>query len=731
MISECFFLNIDITASVIDVNGGSLEVESTHFRRITRTEGKGSAAIDALNPQSLEISASFCHCHSLEGVAGALNIVNSEDAYYGYLDVLLIGNKGKDDQTAHDILVSGVTQEDLTIVLSSSSEQPQIISDIDIEISSRRITSLMIVEDDVVADLMTTDIFVLSVEMCSHILPIPCSKQLSRHRHLGVRGSAILEVHSVLILLNTQHTAPVITVDAQSSFVLEKSVVSSDGGMSQRPFARSEGRLTFTEVMFVDMSFDGCSCIETTGGTMAFDGSHNSGSAGICSLSTNVDGAFLNAVNTNISLSDSVSVDCHARNGGAVFTKDCLSVHFGGFFIDCSAKERGGGFCSEHSGSISPQADFGSASPFVNCQAKLGGGFFLTLAPMMNFLLHSNQPELFHGQDISYPLFESCSAEKGAGAYLDGESGLSTQHLISSYNSLNDVLCLGSEFYISKSLAESIIENGRLVSEYFQSGGSLSSRSESDDGPYKHVEVEGYPQHSFNFKFPNIVVHDHNSIDLTGCLGEYFTLYCNSLRHIVDRFHTQTDNGRFLQVPIKLKDTMFLFETARVMKQSIKLILDDYEWLPRPERTKIVFGDDHNSEITVFIVVDTSGSVELSELKVDWDEDLTLCHLVDRTASMSILGSEIKIASALSFPLIACEAGTLVISTSSFLSTTSDIFGHPLVLCGMSTSFALNSAQSEMIVEMIVPPQTRQKYTNPFLFAKTQNSNYSFEIFAY
>ncbi|KAK2945085.1 hypothetical protein BLNAU_19983 [Blattamonas nauphoetae] len=685
-ISACVFMDIDITASVIDVNGGFLEVESTHFRRITRTEGKGSAAIDALNPQYLTIFAPFSHCHFSRG----------------------------------------------RLVLSTSTarnDQPQIINDIDIEISSQRIEYLVAVEDEVMTDLVDSSetSFSLSIAtsaQCvltfspSHvqrgensinsneyeIRPILTQSNKTDETLFRITSQngddTYLTIDSVRILLNTQHTAPMITVDAQSSFKLEYSVVSSDGGVSQRPFIRSEGCIAFESVLFIDMSFDGCSCIETTGGTMMFDGAHSFGKSGVHSLSTNVDGAFLNAVSTNVTCATAAFVDCHARNGGVIYTKDCEYEYYSGFFIDCSAEEQGGGFCSESDGSVSQQADFTSVAPFVNCHAKSGGGFFLTITPMMNVMIGSNQAFQFLGQFVSFSLYEGCSAEKGAGGYLDGEIGPSTQPFIQSHESVNDgVLCKGSEYFISKSLAESIIEIDHLPSDYFQTYGSLSSRSESDDGPYKHVEVEGYPQHSFNFDLPNIVVENSREFSFLGCLGESFTSGCNSLSHLIDRFHTQTDNGRFLQIPIKLKDKLFLFETARVTKQSIKLLLND-EGYPPPERTKIVFGDKPKEDTKVFVVVDTSGSVELSELNVDWDEYLSLCQLVDSTASMSILGSDIKIASALSFPLIECQAGTLVISTSSFSSSTSDTFTRPLVLSEMSASFASNSAQSEMIVEL-------------------------------
>ncbi|KAK2950289.1 hypothetical protein BLNAU_14781 [Blattamonas nauphoetae] len=164
-------------------------------------------------------------------------------------------------------------------------------------------------------------------------------------------------------------------------------------------------------------------------------------------------------------------------------------------------------------------------------------------------------------------------------------------------------------------------------------------------------------------------------------------------------FRHRSYNGRFLQVPIKLMGTMFIFDTARETKQSIKLILDD-EGCPPPEWTKITFGDDYNADTTVFIVVDESCSVELFELKVDWEEDWALCQLVGRTASMSILGCEIKITSVLSFPLIACQADSLVISDWSFWSFTSDTFNHLLVLSGMPASSISNSAQNGMIVEL-------------------------------
>ncbi|KAK2953222.1 hypothetical protein BLNAU_11848 [Blattamonas nauphoetae] len=714
---------------------------------VNRTEGKGSAAIDARNPQSLTIHASFCHCHSVQGVAGALTIDSSEVPFDGEFEVLMIGNRGKDDETAHDIFISGVTPDAMsTSSFSSCSDQPRIQTNNNIEIPFQRINNLLVVEDDVIADVTTSGNHTISVQSlestdlsvlmnqssftlsfstsAQRVLVIsPFHIQSGRVTIQSVtfvktiltqsnktdetlfklssndRANISLMISYVRVLLNTQHTAPMITVDPQSSFHLSRSVVSSDGGVSRRPFVRSEGTISFAIVSFIDMSFDGCSCIETTGGKMTFEGAFDLGDSGVYSLSTNVDGAFLNAVGTRVQCSKSIFVDCHAKNGGAIFAKDYTLVNLSSFFIDCSAEERGGGVCSEYSSSLSQSPYFDITSNFVNCHAKFGGGIFLTLTKKMDAFIESNVEYPFLGQPLSFPLFEGCSAEKGAGGYFDGQAP--SMMNIRFDGTINDgPVCPGTEFFVSQSLAKSIVEKGRLVSQYFQSDGSLSSRSENDDGPSKHVEVEGYPEYSYNFELPNIVVDDDEStFDLDGCIQISFTSSCNSLSHLVDRFHTQTDNGRFLQVPIGLQNKLFLFETARVTHQSIKLIIGSSEEHP-PERTQIAFGDNPNSDTTVFLVVDTSGSVELSELTVDWEVNLALCQLIDRTASMSILGSEIKIASVISFPLVACEAGTLVISDSSFSSTTSDTFNHPLVLSGMSTSCASNSAQSEMIVEM-------------------------------
>ncbi|KAK2959785.1 hypothetical protein BLNAU_5274 [Blattamonas nauphoetae] len=749
-ISECVFLDIDIKASVISVDGGILQVGITHFRRITRTEGNGAAAIDTHNSGNLKISASFCHCLSVEGVAGALNIASSDVPFVGSFDVLMIGNKGKDDQTAHDIFFSGVTQKNVSgSSFYSCSDQPPILCDGSLEISTKRISYLTVVEDDVMKDILAfTDVNIisprslestdLSALMDQNFFSLelstsadcvltfsPLSIQSSRvdiiNIHEGIKpiltqtsetdkplftiasetgDSVELNMDCVRVILKTQLTAPMISVDAQSSFTFQKSVISSDGGLSQRPFIRSEGSLSFFMVLLIDMSFDGCSCIETTGGNVIVAGDDDMGEDGVFSLSTNVDGAFLSANNTNVIVVNSAFVDCHARNGGAIFTQDCQSEYVVGYFIDCSAEERGGGFCSEHSGSVSEGTTMFYSTPFVNRHAKFGGGFYVTLTPMVEFDLHSMQPTPFFGKYVSFNMFEGCSAEKGAGGYLDGEVG-SFERPISTYISINDgSLCEGSDFFISQSLAESIVENGHSVSDFFDSVGSLSSRSESDDGQYKHVEVEEYPELSFNFDFPDIVVQGGSSISLDPCLQDSFNESCNSLSYLINMFHPQTDLGRFLQVPIKLKDTLFIFETARVTKQSIKLILNNEGSSP-PERTEIAFGDEHNSETTVFIVIDTSGSVELYELKVDWEEDLTLCQLVDGTASMSILGCEINIASIFSSPLITCQAGILVISDSSFSSTTLDGFNHPLVLSETFPLSPSNSAQSHIIIEMI------------------------------
>ncbi|KAK2950801.1 hypothetical protein BLNAU_14219 [Blattamonas nauphoetae] len=693
-VSECFFINIEIEASVISVNGGKLTIESTHFRRITRTAGNGAGAVDVRDSQSLTIDASFCDCRSLEGVAGALNIASSAVTQEDVVSRLRVV---EDDE------IADYTNDFMNVVSARSLESTDFSSLMDqnyfeLELSASTQTILTFPP----LTLHSGTVQITSGEGGGKTILTQTTKTDESLFTLSTNNGdeVYLYVRSVRFLLNTQLTAPMIAVDAQSSFDLKESFVSSFGSLSKRPFVRSEGSLSINTTLFIDISFDGCSCIETTGGTMTIEGSYDKADSSISSLSTNVDGAFLNANNTAITLSDLAFVDCHAKNGGAIFTKDCLSESFSGYFIDCSAEERGGGFCSEHSGSVSEETSFMSSSHFVNCRAKFGGGFFLTLTPMMTVSISVPQQSQFFGRRVSYSLFEGCSAEKGAGGYLDGEIGQSALSISSSFSINDGSVCKGSEFFISQSLAESIIEIDQPISDSFQSEGSFSSRSEHDDGDYKHVEVEGFPELSYNFELPDIVVDSGPTFDLEGCITEYFTSSYNSLSHLIDRFHTQTDNGRFLQVPIKLRDTLCIFETARVTKQSIQLILNDNVYDPA-DKTTIIFGDEFNSDITVFIVVDNTGSVELSELKVDWEENLTLCQLVDRTASMSILGCEINIVSLLSIPLIICQAGTLVISASTvFSSITLDSFNQPLVLSEISAPSVSNSVQSDIQVEM-------------------------------
>ncbi|KAK2956835.1 hypothetical protein BLNAU_8112 [Blattamonas nauphoetae] len=736
------FINIEIEASVVAVSDGSLSISTSPFRHVTRTKGEGAAAVDCTNAKELEINSTFHHCHS-SGVAGAIAITHNDASHIITCILSFLGNSGGDDTNAHDVFYKGFNWADSWDIsaFSSMSEEPHAKNDVG-ESTSFAPWSFFIIMDEkegldnefhgdhviTLSEIETTN---FSKAMNSHdtvsfylntnheiVVPffpfqshnVPLTFTGSRYDHYPIvtqsnksedtlftltsESPHETNMMNIRFVLNTKQTTPMFDVDQQSHLKLLECIVTSDGHQSKRSFIKTQGTIYLTSVAIVDISFISHSCIEATAGYIQFM-SQNGMSAIVSSLSTTGQGAFLNAQNTVLTFINAQLFECHASDGGVLFLQDCPSVSISGMFVDCVADNRGGAVCVEDTGVQGSTSVELSLFGCVGCHAQFGGAIFVQTSANSSINITPDYGLYIIDRDRSFPLFWGCTAEKGGGLFLDGVFGESTNIDVFADVTINDgPLIPGIDVFITKTLADMIIQNNRTIADYVHFESSLSSRSETEANLFKHVEVEGYPSHSFNVDITRLVVREDDMFYMYTCETSQFFYNCNSLGHMVDMFYPKSDNG-FLHVPIFLQNVLYFFCTARITDHSISLRLDDEIMSPGDE-IKVMFGDDASDSDSDMIVVDDNGFIELDKLTLDWTVPISLGRLTKQTASMAVSHCTFSVSSAILAPFITCQAGSLVISGSSSFSSTTGTFTFPLVFS--ASSFL--SAKSGIAVEL-------------------------------
>ncbi|KAK2960687.1 hypothetical protein BLNAU_4342 [Blattamonas nauphoetae] len=742
-IQNSLFHQIESSSSVVSVVDGRLTLNYVIFRHLTRTSGLGGAALDCDNAASLTIRAQFSSCHSKTGLCGAIHLNVTDQSTIHSFHALFYLNRGRDGSDAHDIHLSTITVDDFSKFdgfLSSISLSPQIVDDNGGISSLQPLSSLYVFDGSDIFNqigcyeesLTQSDVEALDLsaiigetgdvnltlytkrgEMTS-IRPVECSGgsikiQSSKYSLsspltqssktdgtlFSMRSSSYLTVSFCILILTTKQTDPMITIDSTSTLQLSNSIISSDGGLSNRAFCQSEGSITISNASIVSMTFSTHSCIETTGGSLTIMVGSSHILSCVTNLSTSGNGALVNAKDTYVSIGGIPMTDCHAANGGAIFVQNCaVYINYCSFFR-CSAIHKGGAVCVENQNDQTQSVQV-SFQQIVDCSADFGGGLYICNEGATYVSIGGSYWMIFM-TSFSYPAVSGCRARKGSGAYIDGNFTTS-QFLFSAQKYFNNSFAEGSDLFFSKRFADTHPNMTELLSNLCTNIFSLSGRSFDDDGQYRHIEVEGFPQLSRNFPPPTMEVSESDSPSEPPTMPGP-QLYFNSLSYYLPYIHTQTDTGEYLPIPINLMSTLFFFETGTVTRQAIVLMMSKNEWNP-VETVEVQHGQGLIESGIPFVEVADEGSMEFSMTKFEWTIDNHLCRLVSRSAHSSITGCEFTIQLSMSTPLVECESGTLIITSSSFSmqALVTDIF-HPIVFSSSSSSHASNG-KSRIEIEM-------------------------------
>ncbi|KAK2961958.1 hypothetical protein BLNAU_3014 [Blattamonas nauphoetae] len=745
-IEVVLFRKIDTSSSLfIASSGGSLLLSQCLFYTITRTLGEGAAVIDVNECDSFRIASStFSHCHSKEGLAGALCLTLTDSSIFEPA-AFFLNNTGKTKTSAHDIFISGISPSQQNpyfyVSVNSFSAYPQVIdgsnphpdilpaingrvmkehtlssmetqnqqhifardlNSIDIQqvLTSQHRLTLEIV------DTTTIPIVLPYLQLVSSFLTIK-TPQSSFLQHIQktpesegsffvATNSANINFASLYFIVSSTETMPHITVDSMSCVTLSECLFTSDGFVINYPIVRSSGTVNLIDSNFADITFDGHSCIECDAGNLLQNHKSSQTFTSAFNLTTSGDGAFLNAQNCHITFMSYSFFDCHAAKGGAVFCRDCSSVIFyQPIAFRCSADQNGGFLCID---SPTTPIGIGLYLCISDCSAELGGGVFINVTHPQSFSLYMQPSTTIFGVRHSRPLFSNCSASKGAGAYFDGDwSGVNSVSCSSLFLSNGGLPSTGQDFFISASVAETMPDfETSFISTLSVSGFSLSSRSTSDTGPYKHVEIEGGSVPSFNFKRPKFVLQSSTFDDYCQI---WIEAKCASITRLLNLFHTKDEDGEFVQIPISLNSEVYFFETGVVRSQSVLLktdIIND----PLDE-IKLSFGTTYWKDDSFFVRVEKNGTAELSSIAFVWGADIGFCEVADESGKMSITSSTFDVKINLTHSLAVCSAGTLIVTQSTFTSTDSQVaINCPLVASYPLFSLFSNGATESLKVEM-------------------------------
>ncbi|KAK2963565.1 hypothetical protein BLNAU_1608 [Blattamonas nauphoetae] len=556
VIRMSLFHQIESSSSVVSVVDGSLTLSSVVFRHLTRTSGLGGAALDCEGAAALNISAQFSSCHSKTGLCGAIHLNVTDLSDVTFSKTLFYLNRGRDESVAHDIHLSTITVDDFSKFeksLSSLSHSPHVVDGTG-KSGSFRLPSQFDVYDDsqlyrqvqfcnislTTSDVEALDLSAVIVENTSfdftlyntreemtsfrpieksggdltirseeysHCSPLTQSSQTDGTL-FSMQSSSTFTITSCILILSTKQTDPMITLDSSSTLYVSQSILSSDGGLSNRAFCRSEGSISLQNTSVVSMVFATHSCFETRGGSFKFTTVYDCPICCVTNLTTSGNGALLNAKDTIVSFDAVPMTDCHAANGGAIFVQNCSFSASSTQFFRCSATSKGGAVCVENQNIQDLHVSI-SLTHIVDCSADLGGGLYVCSEVSTSVTIGASDWNMFQS-DFYFAAFSGCKARKGSGAYIDGDA-TTGQFSFEAEKYFNNSFAEGSDLFFSKRFADTHPDLEQYLSNLCGNLFSLSGRSFDEDGQYRHVEVEGYPQLSRNLLPPTMEVNEDSS----------------------------------------------------------------------------------------------------------------------------------------------------------------------------------------------------------------------------
>ncbi|KAK2955215.1 hypothetical protein BLNAU_9767 [Blattamonas nauphoetae] len=263
----------------------------------------------------------------------------------------------------------------------------------------------------------------------------------------------------------------------------------------------------------------------------------------VVNVSTTGKGAFLSSSSNDqgVTIDMVFFINCSAEAGGAVFIEDTRSLTVAASFRDCTARTDGGGMMIvDNTGSGDVHID----SSFINCQAQRGGGLFLRLSEG-NYLPLGNMRGLdIFQRSYTYPAFDNCLAEQGAGVYIDGTMrGDNFYRYDVGFNNWR-AQGLGTDIFFAKAYI------------------SITSCQ---------VYFESSPSDSFDFSLPKFELSGSG----TAVASPFTASQLHSFSEITPYLHLIDDRGRMINATVIVGSEFCIFECGFCSSQHISFIKDE------------------------------------------------------------------------------------------------------------------------------------------------------------
>ncbi|KAK2950374.1 hypothetical protein BLNAU_14709 [Blattamonas nauphoetae] len=399
-----------------------------------------------------------------------------------------------------------------------------------------------------------------------------------------LQATSKVELRSIAIQLDSLTSSPLVKVDASSTFIVSEGVIFGSAGQFHRPFLKTSGEIDLHFCHFYGLSFNGHSCIEMSGGRFGFDGQPEPVQvSSVVNVSTTGNGAFLSSSNSEfIDIHHVFFVNCSAEAGGAVFVKNAEELDISSFFDTCIASTGGAVMIVDNTGS----SRISLWSSFVNCQARRGGGVFLSLSEGSSMLIRAADEVFVFGRYYSHAVFENCFAEQGAGIYVEGTmKGDDFDFDIMSFNNWN-AEGLGTDIFFAKSVHfDDLTSKIEYMREYVCS----TSRQSTDLSKQCQVYFESSPSDSFDFRLPEFELNGSE----TKVASPLTDSGLNSFRAITPYLHVMDDRGKMLNMTVSVGTEFCIFERGFCTTQHISFIHDEKE--PADSSVKIKRGEEELS----------------------------------------------------------------------------------------------------------------------------------------
>ncbi|KAK2962802.1 hypothetical protein BLNAU_2237 [Blattamonas nauphoetae] len=477
-----------------------------------------------------------------------------------------------------------------------------------------------------------------------------------------------------IIYLDDTTSFPVFASEPTCTLSLTKCYITSTTDTISRPLIQGSFSLTMNSVVFSSISTSASSLISLTdAASFTLMGSPMAKVPTFSNLVSTGDGIIHLDNVVRVMIMSCIFDHCSSKNGGAMFVKQRdddgntaedenwdISI----FCTHCTADECGGGLYL----SIWRPLRLGGCA-FHDCSAKEGGAFFVEMAGTAKLIDGAMSINIFTMQPELRYKYNTASVRGGSLCVIGTSSHELPLELLAGGFTGNfvggDLNKFGSDVFINLAVASPQI----LVdfANEFHKGLRSTSDHSTDTDQYPQVYIETPSGEPIRFsRHPPCHLYTMQSV-WNGCFMNTGACTCARLEMYLNLIQTKDQYGRSVVNEIKVSSEIASFQVIIITKQSVKLIRGNLEPTdPDGEQydgsQSIVIDTPSAQQNQLLFSLMADGTLELNNLSILMDEDLTLCTVCDNTARFIISASTlIFTGNIIQFTPLACYFGSLEI----------------------------------------------------------------------